>query len=93
MAIHLPPDLERQAQEEAEHEGMDIDAFVTAAVAEKLSRSLAKKCAAARPNEGMLKALKRAREIQKEMPMTSGDSVAILREGRAGPIYGLEPIE
>ena len=36
MAIHLPQEIERQAQEEAERRGIGTDAFVTAAVAEKL---------------------------------------------------------
>ena len=30
---------------------------------------------------------------QKDMTPTLGDSVKILREGRAGPMYGFEPDE
>lgn len=43
------------------------------------------------PNEGMLAALREIAERQKGRRQTEGDSVAIIRHGRSGPLYGVEP--
>lgn len=96
MAIIIPPEIEDRAREAALREGIDPDTFVVAAIVERASRvGLVQNGAASTPapNLGMLLALRKAREIQKDMPMTPGDSVAIIREGRAGSIYGSEPCE
>ncbi len=46
------------------------------------------------PNYGMLEALKRISERSKDMPYTSDeDTQRILREGRAGAMWGYEPTE
>ncbi len=45
------------------------------------------------PNEGMLAALAEIRLRQAGRRQTLGDSVAIVRHGRVGPIYGLEPVD
>lgn len=46
------------------------------------------------PNYAMLEALKRISERSKDMPYTSGeDTQRILREGRAGAMFGYEPTE
>ena len=46
------------------------------------------------PNEGMLAALREIEEIQDDMPETSGeDTQRLLRQARAGGMYGLEPTE
>ncbi len=45
------------------------------------------------PNEGMRAALAEIRERQKGQRQTLGDSVAIIRHGRTGPLYGREPVE
>ena len=46
------------------------------------------------PNEGMLAALREITERQKGRRETSGeDTQRIVREGRAGGMYGLEPVE
>ena len=45
------------------------------------------------PNEGMLAVLKEIEERQKGRRHTYGDSVADIRYGRSGPMYGLEPID
>ena len=46
------------------------------------------------PNYGMLEALRRAEEIQRGMRFTDGsDTQRLLREARAGGMYGYEPTE
>ncbi len=46
------------------------------------------------PNRGMLEALERIRERQKDMAPTGGESgVDIIRRGRAGEMFGYEPTE
>lgn len=46
------------------------------------------------PNYGMLEALRRAEEIQRGMRLTDGsDTQRMLREARAGGMYGYEPTE
>ena len=42
------------------------------------------------PNEGMLAALREIAERQQGRRQTEGDSVAIIRHGRSGPLYGME---
>lgn len=50
--------------------------------------------AAPTPNYAMLEALRRIAERSKDMPYTSGeDTQRILREGRAGAMFGYEPTE
>ena len=50
--------------------------------------------AAPTPNYGMLEALKRISERNKDRPYTSGeDTQRILREARAGAMFGYEPTE
>lgn len=46
-------------------------------------------------NEGMLAVLERTRERWKKMQVSGSteDSLEILRQGRAGEMYGYEPIE
>ncbi len=47
-----------------------------------------------KPNKGMLEALRRVKERQKDMRETSGESsVDIIRRGRAGEMFGYEPSE
>lgn len=47
--------------------------------------------AKAKPNEGMLEALRKVRERNKNMRETGGESgVDIVRRGRAGEMYGYE---
>lgn len=43
------------------------------------------------PNEGMQTALREIRERQAGRRQTLGDSVAIVRYGRTGPMYSMEP--
>lgn len=43
------------------------------------------------PNEGMLAALREIEERQKGRRQTFGNSVEIIRHGRTGPLYGMEP--
>lgn len=46
------------------------------------------------PNYAMLESLRRISERSKDMPYTSGeDTQRILREGRAGAMFGYEPTE
>ncbi len=45
------------------------------------------------PNEGMLIALHEIEARQKNRPQTFGDSVQIVRHGRTGPLYGMEPLD
>src|SRR5690349_15374294 len=46
------------------------------------------------PNYPMLEILKEISELNKDRPYTSGeDTQRILREGRAGAMFGYEPIE
>lgn len=46
------------------------------------------------PNYAMLEALRRISERSKDMPYTSGeDTQRILREARAGAMFGYEPTE
>ncbi len=46
------------------------------------------------PNYGMLEALRRVAERSKDMPFTSGDdTLRLLREARAGAMFGYEPTE
>jgi hypothetical protein len=46
------------------------------------------------PNEAMLEALRKIKERSKDMPFTSGeDTQQLLREARAGAMYGYDPIE
>ena len=43
------------------------------------------------PNQGMLEALRKIKERQKNMPETSGESsVDIIRRGRAGEMWGYD---
>lgn len=50
--------------------------------------------AAPTPNYAMLEALRKIAERSKDMPYTSGeDTQRILREGRAGAMWGYEPTE
>ena len=44
------------------------------------------------PNEGMLTALQEIEARQENRQQTFGDSVQIVRYGRTGPLYGVEPI-
>jgi hypothetical protein len=48
-----------------------------------------------RPNEGMLAVLQRAKERAKEAPQSGStkDSLKILRDGRAGKMFGYDPVE
>ena len=47
-----------------------------------------------KPNEGMLEALRKVKERQKNMRETSGESsVDIIRRGRAGEMFGDESDE
>ncbi len=43
------------------------------------------------PNEGMLAALHEIEIRQKDRQQTLGNSVEIIRQGRTGPLYGMEP--
>ncbi len=43
------------------------------------------------PNEGMLAALQEIEARQKDRRQTLGNSVEIVRQGRTGPLYGMEP--
>lgn len=45
------------------------------------------------PNEGMRAALREIKERQAGRRQTLGDSVAIVRYGRTGPMYGMEPVD
>ncbi len=45
------------------------------------------------PNEAMLATLAEISIRQAGRRQTLGDSVAIVRHGRMGPIYGLEPVD
>ena len=46
------------------------------------------------PNYAMLEALRRVSERSKDMPFTSGDdTLKMLREARAGAMFGYEPAE
>lgn len=45
------------------------------------------------PNEGMLAVLREIEERQKGRRQTLGDSVKIIRHGRTGPLYSLEPVD
>ncbi len=50
--------------------------------------------AAVQPNEAMLEAMRKIEERSKDMPFTSGeDTQRLLREARAGAMYGYDPIE
>lgn len=42
------------------------------------------------PNEGMLAALREIAGRQEGRRQIEGDSVAIIRHGRSGPLYGME---
>jgi hypothetical protein len=48
-----------------------------------------------RPNEAMLEALRKVRERAKGMPESGSteETLTILREGRAGKMFGHDPIE
>jgi choline dehydrogenase-like flavoprotein len=48
-----------------------------------------------RPNEAMLAALQRARERAKQTPQSGSteESLKLLRDGRAGKIFGYDPSE
>ena len=49
---------------------------------------------AVRPNEAMLAALRAIEERSKDMPFTSGeDTQRLLREARAGAMYGYDPCD
>jgi hypothetical protein len=49
---------------------------------------------APQPNYAMLELLRRTEELQRDMPFTDGsDTQRLLREARAGAMYGYEPIE
>lgn len=43
------------------------------------------------PNEGMLAALHEIEARQKDRRQTLGNSVEIVRQGRTGPLYDMEP--
>jgi hypothetical protein len=43
------------------------------------------------PNEGMLAALHEIESRQKDRRQTLGNSVETVRQGRTGPLYGMEP--
>ena len=43
------------------------------------------------PNAGMLAALHEIEARQKDRQQTLGNSVEIVRQGRTGPLYGMEP--
>lgn len=43
------------------------------------------------PNEGMLTALREIEDRQVSRRQTLGNSVEIVRQGRTGPLYGMEP--
>jgi hypothetical protein len=93
MAIHLPPDIEKEAREAAERQGLDVSAFVTAAVEEKL-RTVADTAGepSTSPNLPALRALEQIRRSYEGWPETSGaETQRMLREGRDGGIYGLGP--
>jgi hypothetical protein len=49
----------------------------------------------AHPNEAMLSALRKVRERTREMPYSGSteESVRMLREGRAGKMFGYDPTE
>ena len=48
-----------------------------------------------RPNEAMLEALRKVRERAKGMPESGSteETLKIIREGRAGKMFGYDPIE
>lgn len=83
----------RALQEKAEAKGITLDVLlkplaeeenVTAAIQEEQP-----------PEEGMLAVLARSRERWKKMRVSGSteDSLKILHQGRAGEMYGYEPIE
>jgi hypothetical protein len=50
------------------------------------------KAGALSPAEQFAAAMREAEELEKDMPITAGDdTVAIIREGRAGAMYGYDP--
>ena len=50
--------------------------------------------AAMSPVERFRTSIRELEALDQEMPLTpGGDSVALVREGRAGPMYGYDPME
>jgi len=77
---------------QAEEQGTTLDGLLETLVAEKDGPTIGDQPPR---NEGMLAVLERSRERLKKMRVSGSteDSLKILRQGRAGEMYGYEPIE
>jgi len=77
-------------QRRAEAQGVTLDSILLPLVPENGATE-----DAPAPNMAMLRALEETRELLKDMPVrgSTEESLRILREGRAGRMWGYEPTE
>ncbi len=82
----------RALQEKAEAQGTTLDALLQPLTEAESETAAGQETP---PNEGMLAVLARSRERWKKMRVSGSteDSLKILHQGRAGEMYGYEPIE
>lgn len=73
---------------------LPLDDYLRALIASENGAPKATTEAEPEPNWGMLEVMRRIAERNQDKPLTSGaDTLKILREARAGAMFGYEPTE
>ncbi len=97
ITLALSPDVQRKLETLARRNGEDIESIANTLfqqAVESVDRNNSEDVQAFPPNEKMLSILRNIEESHKGRPSTSGvDTDRLLREARAGAMFGYEPTE
>src|SRR5579871_6797657 len=97
ITLRLSPELQRKLESLATQNGQDIDVVANhlfQKAVESLDRSDSESAPTFPPNEKMLAILSKIAESHKDRPFTDGSETdRLLREARAGAMFGYDPTE
>jgi hypothetical protein len=97
ITLHLSPDVQRKLETLAIQNGQDIERVASdlfQQAVESVDGSGSEEMQAFPPNEKMLAILREIEESHKDRPSTNGlETDRLLREARAGAMFGYDPIE
>ena len=97
ITLHLSPDVQRKLETLAIQNGQDIERVASALfeqAVENVDRNGSEKTHVFPPNEKMLAILREIEKSHKDRPSTSGlETDRLLREARAGAMFGYDPTE
>ena len=97
ITLDLSPDVQSKLETLAKQNGQDIESVANTIfqqAVERVDRNGSEDAQSFQPNEKMLAILQGIEESHKERPSISGvDTDRLLREARAGAMFGYDPTE